>query len=66
MSLDFKLEPAKPSEIGRPILLGMKTSPAKSTGFRIQLLSTENRKYGKNMPQGSRDSRVPPHSSRLL
>ena len=49
-SLVFKLEPKKPSEIGRVILLGMETSPAKSTGFRIQLLSTENRRYQKNTP----------------
>ena len=27
-----------------------KTSPAKSTGFRIQLLSTENRRYQKHTP----------------
>ena len=49
-NLVFKLEPTKLSEIGRPILLGWKTSAAKSTGFRIQQLSTENRRYQKNTP----------------
>ena len=33
-----------------PFFRGWKTSPAKSTGFRIQLLSTENRRYQKNTP----------------
>ena len=47
-SLLFKLEPTKPSEIGRLILLGMKHLPAKSAVFRIQLLCTENRRYQKN------------------
>ena len=47
----FKFKPTKLSEISRPrpILLewNWKTSPAKSAGFRIQLLSAENRRYHK-------------------
>ena len=49
-TLAFKMESAKRSEYDRPILLEWKTSPADSTGFRVQLLSTENKRYQKNTP----------------
>ena len=47
-SLVFKLEPTKPSKSVGPFFWEWKTLPAKSTGLRIQLSSTENRRYQKN------------------
>ena len=57
-SLVFKLEPTNlPKSVGS-FFWEWKTSPAKSTGFRIQLLSTENRRYQKNTPLMMTDSKI--------